>query len=68
MVNHKKQNMESKPTKEELSAELAITYAAVLVVCYAMNRSDKIETDIRKARKAISRLDKLLEIIQRLEK
>lgn len=63
--------MESKntePTKEELLAELAITYAAVFVVSYAMNRSDKIETDIRNARKAISRLDKLLEIIQRLEK
>lgn len=62
--------MESKntgPTKEELLAELAITYAAVFVVGYAMNSSEKIENDIRNARKAISKLDKILQIIQKLE-
>lgn len=57
----------AKPTKEELLAELAITYAAVFVVGYAMNSSEKIENDIRNARKAISKLDKFLQIIQKLE-
>jgi hypothetical protein len=57
----------AKPTKEELLAKLAIIYAAVFVVGYAMNSSEKIENDIRNARKAISKLDKFLQIIQKLE-